>query len=98
MEEMAYKQWWPLHRRAAMGEPLSAEEQTRYEAGLRQLESEEPPIQSSIEALRQARQRMLHAQTQLHQLQKRYEEMQAEVAMREAQLDESTRQLLSAGK
>ena len=62
MEETAYKQWWPLHRRAALGEPLSAEEQARYEAGLRQLEAEEPPIQSSIEELRQARQKMLSAQ------------------------------------
>ena len=52
MEEAAYKQWWPLHRRTAVGELLSAEEQARYEAGLRQLEAEEPPIQSSIDELR----------------------------------------------
>ena len=75
MEEAEYKQWWPLHRRAALGEPLSAEEQARYEAGLRQLEAEEPPIQSNIDELRQARQQMLKAQAEYQQLQKRYEEM-----------------------
>ena len=41
MDEATYKQWCPLHWRTALGEPLSAEEQARYEAGLRQLEAEE---------------------------------------------------------
>ena len=41
MDEATYKQWCPLHWRSALGEPLSAEEQARYEAGLRQLEAEE---------------------------------------------------------
>ena len=98
MEETAYKQWWPLHRRTAVGEPLSAEEQARYEAGLRQLEAEEPPIQSSIDTLRQARQQMLAAQTEYQRLQRQYEAMQAEAAILEARLDEPTKQLLGVGK
>lgn len=85
MEETAYKQWWPLHLRAVLGEPLSAEEQARYEAGLRQLEAEEPPIQSSIDELRQARQKMLNAQAEYQQLQQRYISMQVKVATLETQ-------------
>ena len=73
-----------------MGEPLSAEEQARYEAGLCQLEAEEPPIQSSIDELRQARQQMLAAQAEYHQLQRQYEAMQAEITTLEAHLDEPT--------
>lgn len=35
MDEATYKQWWPLHYRAAVGKPLTAEEQAVYEAELR---------------------------------------------------------------
>ena len=98
IDEPTYKQWWLLHRRSAVGELLSAEEQARYEAGLRQLEAEEPPIQSSIDALRQARQQMLAAQAEYRRLQRQYEAMQAEAAALEARLDKSTKQVLGIRK
>ena len=84
MDEAAYKQWWPLHWRTAVGEPLSAKEQARYKAGLRQLEAEEPPIQSSIDALQRVREQIKQADAERQQLQQRYEAMQAEIAMLEA--------------
>lgn len=40
MGEQQYKTWWPLHRRAAVGEQLSDEEQQAYQAGLAALEAE----------------------------------------------------------
>jgi serine phosphatase RsbU (regulator of sigma subunit) len=41
MDEQQYKAWWQLHRRAAVGEPLSDEEERAYQAGLAALEAEE---------------------------------------------------------
>lgn len=41
MNEQRYQAWWLLHRRAAKGETLSAEEQRDYEAGRAELEAEE---------------------------------------------------------
>ncbi|MGH9845562.1 MAG: hypothetical protein ACREEM_43180 [Blastocatellia bacterium] len=41
MDEQQYKVWWQLHRRAAVGEQLSDEEERAYQAGLAELEAEE---------------------------------------------------------
>lgn len=41
MDEQQYKVWWQLHRRAAVGEQLSGEEERAYQAGLAELEAEE---------------------------------------------------------
>lgn len=82
MEETAYKQWWPLHRRAALGEPLSAEEQARYKAGLRQLEAAEQ-IDFDMVALERLREQIKQAEAERQRLQQRYEAMQAEIAMLE---------------
>ena len=41
MDEQQYKTWWPLHRRFAVGEPLTGEEEIAYRAGLAELEAEE---------------------------------------------------------
>jgi len=41
MNEQQYKIWWQLHRRVAVGERLSDEEQQVYQAGLAELEAEE---------------------------------------------------------
>ncbi len=58
MDEATYKQWWPLHRRAALGETLSVEEQALYEAGTQQLDAEEEQTLSGSKAnFMQARQR-----------------------------------------
>lgn len=41
MDEQQHKVWWQLHRRTAVGEPLSDEEERAYQAGLAELEAEE---------------------------------------------------------
>ena len=82
MDEAAYKQWWPLHRRTAIGEPLSAEEQGRYEAGLRQLEAAEE-IGFDMEGLERVREQIKQAEAECQQLQRQYEAIQAEIAMLE---------------
>ena len=41
MEENLYQAWWQLHRRVAVGEQLSDEEQRDYQSGLAELEAEE---------------------------------------------------------
>jgi hypothetical protein len=41
MNEQQYKAWWQLHRRVAVGEQLSDEEQRIYQSGLAELEAEE---------------------------------------------------------
>jgi predicted RNase H-like nuclease (RuvC/YqgF family) len=41
MNEQQHKAWWPLHLRVVLGEPLSAAEQSVYEAGRAELQAEE---------------------------------------------------------
>jgi len=57
MNERQYKIWWQLHRRAAVGERLSEEEQRAYQSGLAELEAEEmaalSPADDEWQALRE---------------------------------------------
>jgi len=41
MNEKQYQDWWELHLRVALQEPLTAEEERTYVAGRAELESEE---------------------------------------------------------
>ncbi|HWQ31865.1 MAG TPA: hypothetical protein VNQ79_03190 [Blastocatellia bacterium] len=41
MNEQQYQTWWQLHRRAALGEPLSEEEGRICKAGLAEMEAGE---------------------------------------------------------
>ena len=41
MDETTYYTWWALHLRTTRGKHLNSEEQSTYEAGLRQLQQEE---------------------------------------------------------
>ena len=50
MDETRYKTWWQLHRRVAVGETLSDDEQRDYQAGLAELEAEEQLPPSSLES------------------------------------------------
>jgi hypothetical protein len=72
MDDALCQQWWPLHRRVALGEQLNAEEQARYEAGLRVMERDEhfssTPLAerlSALEALATERGRLLARQQQI---------------------------------
>ncbi len=57
MDERQYKVWWQLHRRTAVGEPLSDEEERAYQAGLAELEAEEwaerPPLAELLRPLQE---------------------------------------------
>ena len=58
MSEGEYRHWWLLHRRAALGQPLSESERQSYEDGLRRLHVDEPPYAASREALAQTEARI----------------------------------------
>ncbi len=49
MNEQQYRIWWQLHRRVAVGEQLSEEEQRAYQSGLAELEAEEMAALSSAD-------------------------------------------------
>ena len=98
MDEETHKRWWPLHRRAALGEILNAGEQSFYEAGLRQLDAEEEQaLNGSVERLKQARQRVQDSRAEYRRLQAQLEEMETQISLLEARLDEPTKQLLGVG-
>ena len=92
MDEATYNQWWPLHYRAAMGEPLTAEEQAVYEAGTRQLDAEEEQILSrGAERQRQQQQEQWQAmQAEREKLLAQVNELKARTAELEAGLDAPT--------
>lgn len=93
MDEATYKQWWPLHRRTAVGEPLSAEEQADYEAGLRQLEAEEH-IGFDMAGLQEAREQIRQTEAERQQLEARRQELEARIARLEAAMSERDKQSL----
>ena len=79
MDEEAHKRWWPLHRRAALGETLNAQEQALYQAGVRKLDAEEEQaLSGSVERLRQARQQVQESREDYRRLQAQLEEMVAQ--------------------
>jgi predicted RNase H-like nuclease (RuvC/YqgF family) len=94
MDETTYHTWWALHLRTARGEHLNSEEQTTYEAGLRQLQQEETSNQDIV-LLQQTRTTVAALEAEQAHLQARHEQLNAEIAALEAALSERTRQLLS---
>lgn len=87
MDETRYKAWWQLHRRVAVGETLSNDEQRDYQSGLAELEAEERLPPSSLESewqtlraqfreLTARKQELIRQETQLQQyaaeLERRY--------------------------
>jgi hypothetical protein len=96
MDDATYKRWWPLHIRAARGETLSVEEQAVYEAGRQQMVAEET-IDGGLAGLRQAREKMLELKAEYQRMRHRYEQLEAEIATLEAQLDAPTKELLGVG-
>ncbi len=97
MDEATYKQWCPLHWRSALGEPLSAEEQARYEAGLRQLEAEEN-IGFDMAGLQQVREQIRQTEAERQQLEARRQELEARIARLEAAMSERDKQALGIGR
>jgi hypothetical protein len=83
MNEQQYQTWWRLHRRAAVGETLSEEENRIYQAGLAEMEADEWA-------------QLRPAAVLLQSLQQRWRELTAlnrELAEQEAELREQAAQL-----
>ena len=93
MDVQRYREWQVLHRRLALGEVLSAAEQTAYEAGSRELDAEEL-LDGNLARLRELRSGIAAAQEEQRSLRDRETELDARIAALEARLDEHTRQLL----
>ena len=85
MNEQQYNAWWQLHRRAAVGEPLSDEERRAYQTGLTELEAEE------WAALRPAAETLRPLQEQLRASAARQQQLAREEATVRAQLAELER-------
>ena len=92
MEQAAYKQWWQLHVRTARGEKLDSDEQSNYEAGRRDLERAEY-FSEAIDA-REAREHLAKLQAEHAELERRRQQLDAEIMALESRLNEQTRQHL----
>ena len=93
MDEPTYTAWSELHRRHVLGETLTAEEQTTYEAGCREIEST-VNYEGDIPRLRQLREQLREARLVSERLRQRQATADAEIAELEARLDPRSRQLL----
>jgi len=87
------ERWQQLHERVARGEPLTGEERTAYEAGLRSREQDER-LPLDIAALREARERLATLASEHARLQQKRDELDAEIAGFEAELSKSARNIL----
>lgn len=85
--------WWQLHRRAASGEDLSAEESAVYEAALARLDAGETfPV--DLAAMREVRARLAVLDAERARLTRQREALEAEITALEARLDAPMRQAL----
>lgn len=89
--------WWELHLRQARGEPLSGDEQQRYDAEIAR-HDQEVPAQRPIEALkvmRAAAAALAHENTELRL---RIERLEGEIRTLEQALSRQSRELLGIGE
>ncbi len=84
MDEQAYQDWQILHQRAVMGEILTPTEQAAYEAGCWELDQGER-LNDNLERLRELRAKIMEAETEQQQLRQREAELDARIAVLEAQ-------------
>ncbi len=94
MDAATYQRWWPLHIRAAKGQPLAAEEQSFYEEGLRELEVGERIGGTDLTELRELRARVGAMQAERAELLGRIRNLEQEITVHEAAVDERIRALL----
>ncbi len=92
MDQTTYRQWWQLHLRVARGDSLSPDERSSYHAGRRKLELEERLLET--EQARQAREHLTALEAERTDLERRRQQLDAEIGRLESQLQEHTRQFL----
>jgi predicted RNase H-like nuclease (RuvC/YqgF family) len=95
VDQTTYQQWWQLHLRVARGDSLSPDEQSSYHAGRRELEREERLLET--EQARQAREHLAALEAEHADLERRRQQLDAEIGRLESQLEDPTRQYLGVG-
>jgi hypothetical protein len=97
MDEDTLKRWQRLHLRTASGDTLSAEEQTFYEAGRRELDQSEDIGAGTIARIAQMKQKLTLMEAERTALTEERLRLEKEIARLEAALDDRTRRQLAAG-
>jgi uncharacterized protein YlxW (UPF0749 family) len=95
MDQTTYQQWWQLHLRVARGDFLSPDEQSSYQAGRRELEREERLVETK--EARETREHLAALEAEHADLEKRRQQLNAEIGRLESQLEDHTRQYLGVG-
>lgn len=95
MDRTTYQQWWQLHLRVARGDSLSPDEQSSYHAGRRELEREEQLLQTTEAS--ESRRHLAALEAEHADLERRRQQLDAEIARLESQLRDPTRQYLGVG-
>src|SRR5271163_940121 len=90
MDPVAYKRWWALHIRVALGESLAEEDSAFYEAGKQSLDKEEE-LAYDDQGVHQARAALAALEAENLQLRARSEKLHAEIAAVERALDKKSK-------
>ena len=96
MNESAFQTWWELHVRVARGESLTAEESVVYQSGRQDLESGEES-QLLLEA-KHARDDLNALESECSELERRRQELDAEIRLLENRMGHETSRLLGVEK
>jgi len=92
MGESAFQAWWELHVRVARGESLTSDDHAIYQAGQQDLESGEE-CQLLLGA-KQARDELAVLESERSKLERRHQELDAEIQLLESRMGQQTRRLL----
>ena len=93
MQQSTKQNWNALHRRKASGETLNSQEQSDYEAGCRDLDSQEW-LDGNLERMRTLRSQIAQAKADQQRMQIEEQALDARIIELEARLDARTRKLL----
>ena len=92
MDRATYRKWWQWHLRVARGESLSRDEQFSYDAGRRELETQERFSEAT--SAREAREALAALEEDHARLEKRRAQLDAEIVALESRLTGQARQYL----
>lgn len=92
MSESAFQAWWELHVRVALGESLTSDDRAIYQAGRQDLESGEES--QLLLGAKQARDELAVLESERSKLERRHQELDAEIQLLESRMGQQTRRLL----
>ncbi|GAB4463806.1 MAG: hypothetical protein OHK0029_33050 [Armatimonadaceae bacterium] len=93
MTESEYQAWWQLHRRIALEETLTPDEEARYNDGLQRLHATER-LDSLLVELVDVRRQSIEQEAQLQHLLQRHDALMIQLRQLEDQLDDRSRRAL----